>query len=363
MNRRTFFKAMGAGIVSTGILNSGPKKALATPQYNWKMVTPWPVKSMTALTGEYLAKAIESMSGNRIKIKVYHGGQLIPSHDCFDAVSEGKADIAHGVAYFWKKHEAFNFFATIPFGLNALETMSWITCGGGQELWDELYAAYNVKPFLAGSPGAQMGGWFNKEIQTIDDFKGVKMRIPGIGGKVLARAGGIPKYVAPEKIYAAMVSGELDAAEFIAPKDDMTLKLYKVAKYYYWPAWQEPGAIGESFINKTLYESLPADLQQVVRHASHSAFVFMLSNYMARNAQALLELVTEHNVKLMRFPSKVLFQLGKYTQEELHAIADRDPMSKKIFESYSSFRSTAVGWSQIGDEGFSFSRSQIFDYL
>ncbi len=354
---------MGAGIISTGIMTAGIRETLAAPQYTWKMVTPWPAKSMTAQTAEYLARSIESMSGQRIQITVHHSGQMVPTAKCFDAVSEGSADIAHGVAYFWGKPEVFNFFATIPFGLNALETMSWITCGGGQELWDELYGSYNVKPFLAGSPGAQMGGWFNKEIQTIEDFKGIRMRIPGIGGKILARAGGIPRDIAPAKIYEAMKTGELDAAEFIAPKDDMTLQLYKVAKYYYWPGWQEPGAIGECFINKKLYESLPADLQEIIRHAAHSAFVFMLSNYMARNAKALLQLVTEHQVKLKRFPSKVLFQLGKYTQEELHAIANRDPMSKKIFESYSGFRSTAVGWSQIGDEGFSMTRSQIFDYL
>ncbi|NRA43988.1 MAG: ABC transporter substrate-binding protein [Oligoflexales bacterium] len=274
-------------------------------------------------------------------------------------MATGEADVTIGTPMYWPKIRAFHFFSNIPFGLNAIEVSSWLRFGGGQELWDEAYASYDCKPFLTGSTGVQKGGWFNKKINDINDFKNLKMRISGLGKEVLKRAGAETVLLPLSEVPKSLSSGKLEAAEFIVPVDDLRIEMFKSAKYYYWPGWHEPSSIVDSTINKKVWESLPSDLKVVVQQTSSDAFLFMLGNYFHKNSQGLVSLVKEHNVKLEHFPSKVLGRLAKLTKEELLDIASDSKLSKRIYDSYTNFRSMAVGWSQIGEEGFSSARSKV----
>ena len=241
----------------------------AAPTYKWKMVTTWPKNFPGLGTGaNKLAQLITEMSGGRIKVKVYGAKELVPAFEVFDAVSRGTAEMGHGASYYWKgKSEAAQFFSAVPFGLNAQEMNAWLYYGGGMELWQELYAPFNLIPAAAGNTGVQMGGWFNKEIKSVADLKGLKMRIPGLGGEVLKRAGGTPVSLPGGEIYTSLQSGAIDATEFVGPYNDLAFGLYKAAKHYYYPGWHEPGTTLEAMMNKKAFEALPKDLQSIVLNA------------------------------------------------------------------------------------------------
>lgn len=363
MNRREFIRTAGA--VAAGTTLSGTPTVHAHKRYKWKMVTCWP-KDMPGLgTGAaYLAQIIESMSAGRISVKVYGAGELFPAFEAFDAVAENKAQIGHGSPYYWKnKHEAFPFFSAIPFGLNAHEMIAWIQFGGGQELMDELYSQYNLKSFPSGNSGAQMGGWYNKEITSASDFKGLKIRMPGLAGEVLSRLGAQVTDLPADKIFHALHSGSIDMAEWSGPFNDMILGLYKAAKYYYWPGWHEPGSMADCFINKKVYESLPNNLREIIRQACSAAYNYIYSEYLANNGISLLELIQKHKVQLKRFPESVLVRLAKLCKEVIEELSARDMFSKKVYNSYNAFRRQAVGWSQIGEEAYSLARSLTYSYL
>ncbi|MBF0550987.1 MAG: ABC transporter substrate-binding protein, partial [Deltaproteobacteria bacterium] len=235
MKRREFVKTAGAGILAAGTLLTGAPFVQAENKYHWKMVSAFPENIISGRIAARIAKSIEILSNERIKITLYYPGQLVKAFECFDAVSKGTADLAFGINYYWPQKDYYYVFSAVPFGLSFAEMVAWLEYGGGQALWDEAYAIYNVKPFFAGNSGAQMGGWFNKEIKTIDDFKGIKMRIGGMGVKVLQKAGGQAVIVPATEILDAMKSGKVDAAEWSHPYEDSVLGLHKVAKYYYWP--------------------------------------------------------------------------------------------------------------------------------
>jgi TRAP-type mannitol/chloroaromatic compound transport system substrate-binding protein len=301
------------------------------------------------------------MSGGRLEVKVYGAGELVPAFESFDAVSRGTAEMGHGAAYYWKgKSEAAQFFAAVPFGLNAQEMGGWIHHGGGQQLWDELYGQFNLKAFAAGNTGVQMGGWFNKEINTLDDYKGLKMRMPGLGGEVIKRAGATPVSLPGGEIFTSLQSGAIDATEWVGPYNDMAFGFYKAAKYYYWPGWHEPGTVLECFVNKQAYEGLPADLRAIVDHAMKSAYQDMLSEFTAKNNTALVQLVSEHGVKLKRFSDDVLAKMGQLSQEVVAEVAAKDPMSAKVYNSFNEFRKQSVSWNNIGEAGYSLARSLTF---
>ena len=363
MNRRKFMKTASA--VTAGTILSAAPVVHAQKKYEWKMVTCWP-KDLPGLgTGAaHLAQIIERMSGGRISIKVFGSGEFVPAFETFDAVAEGKAQIGHGAPHYWKKkHEAFSFFTGFPFGLNAHEMITWMQFGGGQELMDELYGRYNLKPFPGGSTGTQMGGWYNKEISSINDFKGLKIRMPGIGGMVLGRMGAEVINLPANKIYQALHSGDIDATEWNAPFDDLRLKLYEAAKYYYWPGWHEPGTMQDFFINKQVYESLPSDLREIIRQASLAIYNHIWSRFSANNGSSLVELIQKHKVKLKRYPERVLVKLAKVSREMVEEFAEKDPFSKKVYNSYSEFRKQAIGWTQISEEAYSLARSLTESYL
>lgn len=328
----------------------------------WKMVTTWPKNFPGLGTGaNNLAKYITDMSDGRLTVKVYGAGELVPAFESFDAVSRGTAEMGHGAAYYWKgKSEAAQFFAAVPFGLNAQEMGGWIYHGGGQELWDELYGQYNLKAFAAGNTGVQMGGWFNKEINTIDDYKGLKMRMPGLGGEVIKRAGATPVSLPGGEIFTSLQSGAIDATEWVGPYNDLAFGFYKAAKYYYWPGWHEPGTVLECFVNKKAYEGLPADLKATVDHAMKAAYQDMLAEFTAKNNSALVQLVNDHGVKLKRFSDDVLAKMGQLSQEVVAEVAAKDPMSGKVYKSFNEFRKQSVNWDNIGEAGYSLARSLTF---
>lgn len=374
MERREFLKKAGVGVAAataaaalSGCNQEKKENKSAAVQtqktFEWKMVTTWPKNFPGLGTGaNYLANMINTMSGGRIKVKIYAAGELVPPFETFDAVSKGTAQLGHAAAYYWKgKHEAAQFFTAVPFGLNAQEMFSWLQHGGGQELWDELYAQFNLKPFSAGNTGVQMGGWFNKEIKSVDDYKGLKMRMPGLGGEVIKRAGATVVNLPGGEIFQALQTGAIDATEWVGPYNDMAFGLYKAAKYYYWPGWHEPGSEMEAMINKQAWEELPADLKEIVKQALNAARADMLAVFTAKNNQSLVELIEKHKVQLKRFPDEVLKQMGKLSQEVLEEVAAKDPLNRKVYDSFNKFRKQSISWDKIGEEGFSFARSLSFN--
>jgi len=353
MNRRDFINKAGVGVLAAGSL-AVPNIAQASKKIKWKMVTSWP-KNFPGLGvgANLLAKLINEMSGGRMNVKVYGANELVPAFEVFDAVSKGTAQMGHSGAYYWKgKSAATQFFSAVPFGLTAQEMNAWLYYGGGMELWRELYAPFNLIPAAAGNSGVQMAGWFNREIKTVDDLKGLKMRIPGLGGEVLRRAGGTTVNIPGGELFTSLQSGALDAAEWVGPYNDLAFGFYKIAKYYYYPGWHEPGSTMEAMINKPAFEALPADLQSVVLTACKAVNMDMLSEYMARNNQALDTLVNKQGVQLKPLPDEVLKKLKQLSNEVVLELAAKDPMSKKIYTSFNQFRNQISQWSALSEQTF-----------
>jgi TRAP-type mannitol/chloroaromatic compound transport system substrate-binding protein len=357
VKRRQFLQGAGAATLAAGAMASGA--AHAAPEYKWKMVTTWPKNFPGLGTGaNYLAKLIGEMTNGRIQVKVYGAKELVGALEIFDAVSRGTAEMGHGAAYYWKgKSIAAQFFAAVPFGLTAQEMNSWLYHGGGMELWEELYAKFGLVPGAAGSTGVQMGGWFNKEINSLDDVKGLKMRMPGLGGEVLKRAGGTPVLLPGGEIFPALQSGAIDASEWVGPYNDLAFGLYKAAKYYYYPGWHEPGTTLESFINKEAFEALPKDLQVLVRNAIRVANQDMLADFTAKNNRALEQLVKEHGVQLRKFPDDVLKKLKTLSDEVVAEEAAKDPMAQKVYDSFVKFRDQATAWHAVSEQAYMNARS------
>ncbi|OUR64636.1 ABC transporter substrate-binding protein [Methylophaga sp. 42_25_T18] len=322
--------------------------------FQWKMVTTWPPGFPVLQEGaERFADNIKAMSNGRLEIKVYAGGELIPPLQTFDAVSQGTVEMGHGSAYYWagKVPEA-QFFSTVPFGMTARGMNAWLYDGGGLELWREIYKPFHVVPFPLGNTGVQMGGWFNKEINSLDDIKGLKMRIPGLGGKVFAKAGGNPVLLAGSEVYTALERNTIDATEWIGPYHDQRLGLYRAADHYYYPGWHEPGTVLELTINERAWMSLPEDLQAIVSNAAQAENVRMLSEMEQKNMSALQELRDRKNVQIHHFPDDVLAKLKTLTDETLQEEAEKDPKFKRVFDAYQQFRQQNDDWSAISENAY-----------
>ncbi|MBK1644972.1 ABC transporter substrate-binding protein [Thiocapsa imhoffii] len=360
MQRRQLIRGLGATSLALGAFAGGVGNAQSKSQFRWKMVTAWPKNFPGLGTGaNTLADLIGEMSGGRIEIRVFGAGELVPAFEIFDAVSRGTAEMGHGSAYYWKgKSEAAQFFTTVPFGLTAQEINGWIFYGGGLELWKELYAEFGLIPAPCGNTGVQMGGWFNKEINSVEDLKGLKMRIPGLGGEVLARAGGTPVNLPGGELFSALQKGTIDATEWVGPYNDLSFGLYKAAKYYYYPGWHEPGAILEALINKKALETLPADLQAIVLNACRVANQDMLAEYSARDPVALQTLLTKHNVELRRFPPDVLARLRTISDEVVAEVGQRDPLASRVYSSYKKFLNQSKEWSRLAELAYLQARDQ-----
>ena len=365
MKRRNLLASMGlaaAAVVLSGCNQPDKKQtaeaeAAAAPQqqtYEWKLVTSWPKNFPGLGMGpERFASLVDEMSNGRMKIKVYGGGELVPPLEVFDAVSNGTAEMGHSGAYYWKgKAAPSQFFATVPFGLNAQEVSSWIHYGGGQALWDELYQPFNLKPFAGGNSGVQMAGWFNKEINSLDDLKGLKMRIPGMGGEVFKRLGGVPVNLPGGELFTALQTGTIDATEWVGPYNDLAFGLHKAAKYYYYPGWHEPGTMLEFTMNLDKWNELPADLKAIVSTAARAVNQDMIDEYTARNNSALKQLVNEHGVQLKRLPDDVLKQLKEISEEVVAEVQSDSDVAKRIYDSYDAFRQQSNEYHKISEVAY-----------
>ncbi|KPV94652.1 Monocarboxylate 2-oxoacid-binding periplasmic protein precursor [Pseudoalteromonas sp. P1-9] len=319
--------------------------------FKWKLVTSWP-KNYPGLgtAPERFAQNVEAMSNGRLKIKVYGAGELVPGFEVFDTVSSGTAEMGHSAAYYWKgKIPAAQFFTAIPFGMNAQEVNGWLHHGGGMELWKELYEPYNLIPAAGGNTGVQMAGWFKKEVNSVEDLKGLKMRIPGLGGEVLEKLGGVPLSLTGGEIFTALQTGAIDATEWVGPYNDLAFGLNKAAEFYYYSGWHEPGANLEFLINKEAYASLPSDLQAIVTSAMRTANQDMLDEYTARNNTALDQLKNKHNVKLRKFSPEVMQALKAATMEVISEQARNDEAVAKVWRSYSEFLQQVKAYHQISE--------------
>jgi TRAP-type mannitol/chloroaromatic compound transport system substrate-binding protein len=328
--------------------------------YKWKLVTTWP-KNYPGLgtAPENFAKRVAAMSNGRLQVKVFGAGQLVPAFEVFDAVSQGTAEMGHGAAYYWTgKAKAAAFYTSVPFGLNAQEMNGWLHYGGGLELWRELYAPFNLVPFAGGSTGVQMAGWFNREINSMEDIKGLKMRIPGLGGDVITRAGGVSVTMPGGELYTSMQTGVIDATEWVGPYNDLAFGFHQVAKYYYYPGWHEPGPILELIVNKEAYASLPADLQAIVENAARAVNQDMLDEYTARNNTALVELVETHGVELRKLPDDVVAQLRRLSEDVVAELAQDNDISRRIAESVKAFQEQAKAYHGISEEAYYEARKQ-----
>lgn len=360
MQRRQVIQGLGLGAIAAAATGCAKKEAgdaqatAETRTFNWRMVTTWPPNFPGLGTGaSELGRMIEACSGGRIKVKVYGANELVPAFEVFDAVSSGTAEMGHGAAYYWKgKIPSASFFASVPFGLTAQEMNAWFYFGGGLELWKEAYEPFGVIPAPGGNSGTQMGGWFRREINTVDDLKGLKMRIPGIGGEALAKAGGTPVTLPGGEIFTALETGAIDATEWIGPYNDLAFGLYKAAKYYYYPGWHEPGTTLEAIINKKAYEELPADLQQIVTACCMAVNDRMLAEFTARNSEALQTLVNEHGVQLRKFPDQVIKRLRDLSNEIIAEGAATDPLYARVYESVSAFQKRSSAYLMIAEDAY-----------
>lgn len=348
MKRRDFFKSFSS-IALLGALPSALKAKNQKAEYNWKMVTTWPKNFPGLGTGaQYLADSINKLSGGRIKVTVYGAGELVPAFEIFDAVSNGVAELGHGSAYYWKgKNDTFQFFSTVPFGMTANEMNSWLYKGGGMELWEQAYSDFNLLPMAAGNTGVQMGGWFNKEINSLSDLKGLKMRIPGLGGEVLKRAGGTPVNLPGGELFTALKTGTIDATEWVSPYNDLAFGLHKAAKFYYYPGWHEPGTTLECFVNKDKYLELPEDLRSILLGASRMANLDMLCEMISRNNEALQILQDKHKVDIRPYPDEVLNELHEISKNVVKELSSSSDFAKEVYNSYSSFQEKTRNWNNI----------------
>jgi TRAP-type mannitol/chloroaromatic compound transport system substrate-binding protein len=338
MKRRNFLK--GAGLAATAVAGgmAAPAIAKADETFSWRMVMPWPKGSPgLGAEGEKFAKRVTQMSNGRLKITVYGPNELVPAFECMDAVEQGVAEMAHGTPYYWAgKDEAVNFFSTIPFGLMGWELSGWLRFGGGQKLWEELYAQFNVVPFSAGNTGMQAGGWFNKEIKSVDDIKGIKMRYAGIGGEAMRRLGANVTMLPAAEILPAMQSGAIDACEWVGPWNDYAFGLTQVAKYYYVPAFHEPGTGIEVFINKDKFASLPEDLQEIIRVAAQASYNETLSDFTFNNIESY-QAILKKGIEIRHFPDEVITALAKQAGDAVKEIAAKNDLNKRIYDSYMDF--------------------------
>ena len=354
MKRRDFIKSAAiTGAASTASMMSVPV-AQAKSTIKWKLVTAWPKNFPGLGTGaNTLAGLITEMSGGRLNVKVYGAAELVGAFEIFDAVAQGTAEMGHGAAYYWRgKSEAAQFFSAVPFGLNAQEMNGWLYHGGGLELWTEVYQGFGIIPAAAGNTGVQMAGWFNREIRTVNDLKGLKMRIPGLGGEVLRRAGGTPVSLPGGEIFTSLKTGAIDATEWVGPYNDLAFGLHRAAKYYYYPGWHEPGSTLEAIINKKAYGALPKDLQSIVSNACKIANQDMLAEYTAKNQIALDTLVNKHKVDCRPLPDDVLSKLKNISQQVVAEVAAKDAMAGKVFSSFEKFSRQVNKWSAISEKAY-----------
>ncbi|MGE0357362.1 MAG: TRAP transporter substrate-binding protein [Burkholderiales bacterium] len=353
MERRKFLNTAGAGMAGILAAGSAPAFAQGAGEIKWRLASSFP-KSLDTIFGaaEMMSKRVAAATGGRFQIQVFAGGEIVPGLQVLDAVQNGTVACGHTAPYYyWGKDAAFALDTAIPFGLTARQMNAWQIFGGGLELFREFYKGYNIHNVPCGNTGAQMGGWYRKEIRKLADLKGLKMRIGGFAGKVMERLGVVPQQLAAGDIYPALEKGTIDAVEWVGPYDDEKLGFNKVAKYYYYPGWWEGGPQLDLYVNLKEWEKLPKEYQNIVEAACWEANTWMLAKYDAQNPAALKRLVAG-GTQLRAFPRETMVAAYKASLEVYREAGEKSPAFKKIYESMSAFRSAQLLWFRVAEKGF-----------
>lgn len=339
---------LAGGALGAGAILAAPSVARAQTK-RWRMVTSWPKRLPgPGMSAERIAERISAMSGGRLQVAVHAAGEVVPAFEVLDAVGGGVVEMGHTAAFYWQgKQPAAAFYTTVPFGLTPAEHVAWVEAGGGQALWDQLYAPFGVKPFMGGNTGVCMGGWFRTPMKEVADLKGLKIRSLGLGGEVYRRLGATPQTTAPGEILTSLQSGVLDGAEFVGPGTDIALGLYRVAPHYYGPGFNKPNGTGECLVSLAAWNGLDPDLKAIVAHACATEATFALSEMERLNAEALAALVERHKVKLETFPDAIVAAARGQATDILAELAARNPLAQKVHESYTAFRDRVAGWSRV----------------
>ncbi|SER80185.1 TRAP-type mannitol/chloroaromatic compound transport system, substrate-binding protein [Tranquillimonas rosea] len=361
MDRRSFLTTGAVGTAASAL--AAP--AIAQDTREWTMVTAWP-KNLPGpgVAAQMLADRISTLSGGRLTVQLYAAGELVPGNGVFDAVSEGTADLYHAVPAYWgSKSKGILLFGSQPFGLRADEQVGWLTYGGGQELYDEIYGQFGLKPFLCGNSGPQWQGWFRNEITSVDDLRGLKFRTTGLASEMCSKLGMAVQAMGGGDMFQALQSGALDAGEFIGPWSDSALGFYQVAKNYYWPGVGEPSSAEECAVNAEAYGALPDDLKEVVRVACSSLYNDVWTEYTTRHAQALKQMVDEQGVQVRQLPEEVVSAMGDAAQEVIaELLEDDDELTRRTAESFVAYRDSVGDYMVYADNGQMNARAKVFDY-
>ena len=342
--------ARGGALGLAGALAAPAAPALAqSDKRRWRMVTSWPKRLPgPGMSAERVAERIGALSGGRFEVTVSAAGEIVPAFEVLDAVGSGVAEMGHTAAFYWQgKAPAAAFFTTVPFGLTPNEHVAWIDAGGGQALWDELYAPFGVKPFMGGNTGVCMGGWFRREIKSRDDVRGLKVRSLGLGGEVYRRLGAVAQTTSPDEILVALQSGVIDGAEFVGPGSDIALGLYRFAPFYYGPGFNKPNGTGECIVSLKAWETLDSEMKAIVTHACAAEAAFALAEMERLNIEALNTLTTRDNAQLRTFPPDLVAAARTQAGDVLGELAGKSAGAKKIHDSYVAFRDRISAWSRI----------------
>jgi TRAP-type mannitol/chloroaromatic compound transport system substrate-binding protein len=356
MERRRFLAKTGILAAAGAAAVVDAPNVIAQQKFQWRMSTTW-TPALDVLQGgaQHMAKLVDEMSGGRLKIQVYAGGELMPPFGCFDATQQGTIECFMGAPYYWAgKEAALQWFSAVPFSFNPQGMMAFYLQGDGLKLWEETYAAFGLVPRPAFSTGVQMAGWFRKKINSTADFKGLKMRIPGLGGKVVAAAGGTVVLTPGGEVYSALERGVIDSTEWVGPHDDMKLGLHNAARYYYSPGWHEPGTTAEYSFNKKAYDALPADLKQIVDRACQAMQVAGLAEYEYKNTIALQKLKTDFKskVELLTLSNATLKDLKKLSDQVIKEESEKTPQAKKVYAAVKKFEATLNDWRLISEAAY-----------
>ena len=357
MERRRFIVKAGGVLVAAGATAAiDAPNVIAQPRFQWRMPTFWsPANDVLMGNAQKFAKMVEEMSAGRFKIQVFAAGELMPAPGVFDACSQGTVEMYNAAAYYWPgKEPAVQWFTAMPFGLNPQGTYAWYYFGDGLKLWEETYAPFNLIPRPSASTGPQMMGWFRKKINSTADLKGLKMRIPGLGGKVYAKFGTSVVLLPPGEIYTALERGVIDAAEWVGPHDDLKMGFQQAARYYYYPGWHEPGTTGEFVFNKKAYDGLPVEFRRMLDYTSQALNTVEFMEYFYRNSVGLQKLKADHKgkIEIVKLDDATLKEIKKVALEVNKEESEKSPMAKKVHASYTKFQSIVGEWSEISEGSY-----------